>query len=54
MNLYRVTIDTLSEQYEYNVEAANEAHAETEAVYLAIQDGLDATRLRWVKVESID
>jgi hypothetical protein len=44
VNEYRVTIDTMDEQYLYEVDAYDEEHARAEAEYLALIDGLNMPR----------
>lgn len=50
---YRVTIDTMDEQYEYNVEATDEIGARQQALDLAYDGGLDHDKWHSIKVEEL-
>lgn len=54
MHTYRVTIDTIREQYVYEVEADNSDAAVTEAEMLAHGVGWDGAGLPTVQVEQLD
>jgi hypothetical protein len=53
MREYRVTIDTLREQYLYTVEATDTDEARDEARTLALADGPDPFAATYVDVERL-
>ena len=53
MKLYRVTVETLTECYVYEIEAKDKASAKRQAVELASQDGMNPYRRHWMKAERL-
>jgi hypothetical protein len=54
MHTYRVTIDTMNEQYVYEVEADDDIGAQQQALSLALGDGLEWGVPHTANVEELD